>query len=41
MTKAIPEAKKVILPDCAHLPNMEQPEPFNQVVLDFLISRKS
>jgi 2-hydroxy-6-oxonona-2,4-dienedioate hydrolase len=41
MASAIPGAKKVILPDCAHLPNMEQPEQFNQVVLDFLISLKS
>ncbi len=41
MTHAIPGAKKVILPNCAHLPNMEQPEPFTQVVLDFLISLKS
>jgi 2-hydroxy-6-oxonona-2,4-dienedioate hydrolase len=29
-------ARKVIMPDCAHMPNMEQPEKFNQVVLDFL-----
>jgi pimeloyl-ACP methyl ester carboxylesterase len=36
MTAAIPQAQKVILPDCAHMPNMEQPEIFNQVVLDFL-----
>lgn len=41
MTNAIPGAKKVILPNCAHLPNMEQPEQFTQVVLDFLISLKS
>lgn len=36
MESAIPGAKKVILPGCAHLPNMEKPNEFNQVVLDFL-----
>lgn len=41
MTNAIPGAKKVILSNCAHLPNMEQPEQFTQVVLDFLLSLKS
>jgi pimeloyl-ACP methyl ester carboxylesterase len=36
MAAAIPNARKVIIPNCAHLPNMEQPAEFNQVVLDFL-----
>lgn len=36
MATAIPGARKVIIPDCAHLPNMEKPGRFNQVVLDFL-----
>lgn len=36
MTAAMPGARKVILPDCAHMPNMEQPGQFNPVVLDFL-----
>lgn len=36
MVSGIPGAKKVILPGCAHLPNMEKPELFNQVVLEFL-----
>lgn len=31
-------ARKVIMPDTAHLPNMEQPEHFNQIVLGFLRS---
>jgi pimeloyl-ACP methyl ester carboxylesterase len=26
----------VLLPGTAHLPNMEQPEEFNRVVLEFL-----
>jgi pimeloyl-ACP methyl ester carboxylesterase len=29
-------AQKIIIPDTAHLPNMEKPEHFNQVVLAFL-----
>lgn len=28
----------VVLPDCGHMTNMEQPELFNKVVLDFLTS---
>jgi 2-hydroxy-6-oxonona-2,4-dienedioate hydrolase len=40
MAAAIPQASKVIIPDCAHMPNMEQPVKFNQVVLDFLHNLK-
>jgi pimeloyl-ACP methyl ester carboxylesterase len=29
-------AKKIILSDCAHVPNMEKPVEFNRIVLDFL-----
>jgi pimeloyl-ACP methyl ester carboxylesterase len=36
MEKEISNAQKVILPDSAHLLNMEKPAEFNQVVLDFL-----
>lgn len=36
MAGAISGAHKVILPDAAHLPNMEKPEAFNRAVLDFL-----
>ena len=39
MAAAIPGARKVILPGCAHLPNMERPEEFNRVVLEFLEAR--
>jgi pimeloyl-ACP methyl ester carboxylesterase len=31
-------ARKIILPDTAHLPNMEKPEDFNRVVSEFLES---
>jgi pimeloyl-ACP methyl ester carboxylesterase len=40
MAAAIPGAGKVIMPGCAHLPNMEQPATFNRVVLDFLDNLK-
>jgi 2-hydroxy-6-oxonona-2,4-dienedioate hydrolase len=33
---AISGARKVIMSACAHMPNMEQPGKFNQVVLEFL-----
>lgn len=34
--KAVPEAKLVILPASGHLPNLEQPEEFNDAVRAFL-----
>lgn len=34
----IPNAKKVVMPNTAHLPNMEQPDEFNQILSDFLNS---
>ena len=36
MLKQIPDAQRKIIEDAAHLPNMEKPELFNQIVLDFL-----
>ena len=33
---AIPQARTTIMRGCAHLPNLEQPERFNQIVGDFL-----
>jgi len=32
----IPGARKVVIPDTAHHLNMERPDLFNQLVLDFL-----
>lgn len=32
----IARARKVVLPNAAHFPNMEQPAAFNQLLLDFL-----
>ncbi len=34
----IPGAKKAVIQGAAHLPNMEKPEQFNRIVLDFLES---
>ncbi len=36
MADAIPEAKLVVLPNAAHLPNLEQPEAFNDAIMDFM-----
>jgi pimeloyl-ACP methyl ester carboxylesterase len=40
MAAGIKGAQQVILPDSAHVPNMEQPALFNQTVLDFLGQRR-
>jgi pimeloyl-ACP methyl ester carboxylesterase len=34
----IPGARKAVIHDAAHLPNMEKPQEFNRIVLDFLAS---
>jgi len=39
MMKSLPCSEFQVLPDCGHMNNMEQPELFNQAILDFL--RKS
>ena len=36
MARRIPGAQLVVLADCGHLSNLEQPERFNDVLLDFL-----
>jgi 3-oxoadipate enol-lactonase len=36
LAAAIPGASLAVIPDAAHLPQMERPERFNQTVLDFL-----
>jgi pimeloyl-ACP methyl ester carboxylesterase len=35
---SIDSARKVVIPDSAHVPNMEHPQEFNRLVLDFLAS---
>jgi len=39
MQAAIPQAKKLIISETAHVPNMEKPAEFNKVVLDFLAAK--
>jgi pimeloyl-ACP methyl ester carboxylesterase len=36
LAKNIPNAKKIVMNDVAHLPNMEKPEEFNRHVMEFL-----
>ncbi len=36
LAERIPGARLEILPGCGHMANMERPEPFNAVLLDFL-----
>ncbi len=36
LEEGIPNARKVVMPGTAHLPNMERPEDFNRIVLGFL-----
>jgi len=36
LAEAIPGARLAVIPDAAHLPQMERPELFNEVVLNFL-----
>ena len=38
MARRIPGAKLVVIADCGHLSNLEQPERFNEVLLEFLLS---
>lgn len=37
LTDSIPNAQKAVIHDAAHLPNLEHPEEFNRLVLDFLL----
>jgi pimeloyl-ACP methyl ester carboxylesterase len=39
MADGIKGAKKVILEGCAHVPSMEKPVEFNEIVLEFLSKR--
>lgn len=36
MHDAIPDSELVVIPDAGHLPNLEQPDIFNDAVIDFL-----
>jgi len=36
LVEGIRDAEKVVVPDVAHMVNMERPEEFNRIVLNFL-----
>jgi pimeloyl-ACP methyl ester carboxylesterase len=36
LDRELPNVRKVVMPGTAHVPNMERPEEFNRLVLDFL-----
>lgn len=36
LERELPNVRRVVIPGTAHLPNMERPEHFNRLVLDFL-----
>jgi 2-hydroxy-6-oxonona-2,4-dienedioate hydrolase len=36
LEKAIPGAKKVIIDDCGHMPQLEKADEFNRLVREFL-----
>ena len=33
----VPHARKAVIHDAAHLPNLEHPEEFNRIVMEFLL----
>jgi pimeloyl-ACP methyl ester carboxylesterase len=39
LKRKLPNVRKVVVPGVAHLPNMERPEEFNRIVLDYLERR--
>jgi pimeloyl-ACP methyl ester carboxylesterase len=38
LVESIPGARKAVIRDAAHLPNLEHPDEFNKLVLDFLLA---
>ena len=37
LMEKVPHARKAVIHDAAHLPNLEHPDEFNRIVLDFLL----
>ena len=37
LTAGIPGARKVVMEGLAHVPNMDEPEEFNRIILEFLL----
>jgi pimeloyl-ACP methyl ester carboxylesterase len=40
LADGLPNARKVVMTGVAHLPNMERPEEFNRILLDYLEEAK-
>jgi 3-oxoadipate enol-lactonase len=38
LMNSIPNVRKAVIDDAAHLPNLEHPEEFNRIVRDFLLA---
>jgi len=38
LMEKVPHARKAVIHDAAHLPNLEHPDEFNRIVLEFLQS---
>jgi pimeloyl-ACP methyl ester carboxylesterase len=38
LMNSIPDVRKAVIEDAAHLPNLEHPDEFNRLVLDFLLA---
>ena len=38
ITSKVPGARRAVIKDAAHLPNLEHPEEFNRIVFDFLLA---
>ena len=38
LMNSIPDVRKAVIHDAAHLPNLEHPEEFNRIVFDFLLA---
>ena len=41
LERAIPGAKKVIIDDCGHMPQLEKSEEFNRLVSEFLLGPRT
>ena len=39
LMNSIPDVRKAVIDDAAHLPNLEHPDEFNRVVVDFLLAQ--
>jgi pimeloyl-ACP methyl ester carboxylesterase len=37
LMEKVPHARKAVIHDAAHLPNLEHPHEFNRLVLEFLL----